>query len=138
MDDSARLQAAKTLLKERLNENPSIAEDGRFACNKINFPHCDADLAIQLVKLGIPELAQFLRWIPLTHFNDIAKLGKGGFAQVYKGTVHWGPHHYALTRKSTTSDTESPEVLYATYSIERKYALKEITPNMAAEVRCSA
>lgn len=134
--DLERLNSAKLLLKSRLKENPSIIEEGRFACNRLNFPYGDADLDIHLRKLQVPELSPFLRWIPLECFNNVTQLGRGGFAQVYKGTVRWEIGKYALTHMLSGSidSSQNPRTIYASYSVEKKYALKEIMPAMSAEV----
>ncbi|RUS21062.1 autophagy-related protein 13-domain-containing protein [Endogone sp. FLAS-F59071] len=134
--DLGRLHSAKLLLKSRLRENPSIIKEDRFACNRLNFPYGDADLNFHLRKLQVPELLPFLRWIPLERFDSFTKLGRGGFAQVYKGTVRWEIGKYALMQTMSTSidSSQSPQTIYASYSFDKKYALKEITPAMAAEI----
>lgn len=96
---------------------------------KKEFPYQTA-LLTNLKELGVPELADYLVWIPHHRFDDIEEIGKGGSATVYKGTVE------AFDEKGFMSLKEDGEELIYDNNFMRTFALKEVDSNyLVSEVR---
>ncbi|RUP43504.1 hypothetical protein BC936DRAFT_137072 [Jimgerdemannia flammicorona] len=63
------------------------------------FPGHDEELYQCLTDLKIPEMVDYLRWIPYERFKDVEVVGKGGFAIVYRAKVEFAnrpPQLFAL------------------------------------------
>ena len=54
---------------------------------KRNFPDPSNELLRHLTVLGVPQLCDYLAWIPFERFTGVEILGRGGFATVWKGAV---------------------------------------------------
>src|SRR4051812_4929565 len=108
---SERLQHNLSLLKpfNKLHEGVR----GRINDNKRNFPDPSNELLRHLTVLGVPQLCDYLAWMPFERFTRVEILGRGGFATVWKGAVEL--------------DTE-----YGVF--DQWYALKEVSPGQMAEV----
>src|SRR5687767_14013442 len=52
---------------------------------KLEFPDPAGELSAHLEKLGIPQLVDYLAWIPRSRFISVEPLNHGGFGTVYKG-----------------------------------------------------
>ncbi|RUP49610.1 hypothetical protein BC936DRAFT_142059 [Jimgerdemannia flammicorona] len=76
----------------------------------------DDELAQHLAELGLSALLPYLVWIPFSMFiGGIRKLGQGGFATVYKGTLRY-------------TDGDSGKV------VKQDFALKEVDVSMLQEI----
>lgn len=86
MDSDSRLQHILTLFKP-FHELQDWHQKS-IKRNKLKFPDPDdKTLKAHLTKLGVPQLADYLCWIPYCQFTEVKELGRGGFARVYKGTI---------------------------------------------------
>lgn len=119
-----KLRAAKDLFEVSIGNSPSATL--RIRQNRYNFPPHESDLKCHLEILCIPELSKCLSWIPFSRFENVHELGRGGFAQVYKGTVWWARGTYALQRQG--------ELRLSDKAVTHHYALKEIDESMVTEV----
>ena len=74
------------------------------------------DIFIQEMQLKIEYSSDIVfEWIPYNQFNDIKKIGKGGFATVYSAIWKDGPLKY---------DKDSKEYTRNSYYANQKVALK--------------
>ena len=104
---SERLQHNLSLLKP-FNELTQYIQ-GKIKENKLDFPDPSNELLRHLTVLGVPQLCDYLAWIPFERFTRVEFLGRGGFATVWKGAVEIGGDLWW-------------------------YALKEVSPGQMAEV----
>ncbi|RUS14562.1 kinase-like domain-containing protein [Endogone sp. FLAS-F59071] len=59
----------------------------RVRANKLSFAGHDGELRQHLDLLNMPSLSRFLVFIPFESFQDIQKVGVGGFSTVYKAKI---------------------------------------------------
>ncbi|RUS16532.1 kinase-like domain-containing protein [Endogone sp. FLAS-F59071] len=122
--DPEKLRAAKDLFQVSIGNSPSATL--RIRQNRYNFPPHESHLKYHLEILRIPELSKCLSWIPFSRFENVCELGKGGFAQVYKGTVWWARGTYAIQHQG--------ELRLSDKAVTLHYALKEVDESMVAEI----
>ena len=79
---SERLQHNLSLLKSLYEVNQPFIEG-----LKLDFPDPNNELLLHLTKLGVPQLSDYLVWIPFNRFIKTEFLGQGGFAKVWKAAV---------------------------------------------------
>lgn len=99
----ARLPAYDTLGGEKI----------KIEWLKERFPDPEKQLRHHLKLLGVPQLEDYLVWIPPSQIKNIKPLAKGGFAQVWVADVN----------ESTDPD-----------SIGQKYAMRELQQSMIQQV----
>src|SRR3954454_10784474 len=97
---SERLQHSLSLLKP-FNEISKYQQEG-IKRYKRNFPDPSNELLRHLTVLGVPQLCDYLAWMPFERFTRVEILGRGGFATVWKGAVNNGLYNewYALKEVS--------------------------------------
>src|SRR4051794_5746117 len=84
---SERLQHNLSLLKPFNKLNEDIQEYIRE--KKRSFPDPSNELLRHLMVLGVPQLCDYLAWMPFERFTGVEILGRGGFATVWKGAVEF-------------------------------------------------
>src|SRR3954462_14824605 len=82
---SERLQQSLSFLKPFKKLDEDTQEDIKE--NKLNFPDPSNELLRHLTVLGVPQLCDYLAWMPFERFTEVEFLGRGGFATVWKGAV---------------------------------------------------
>src|SRR3954470_8926112 len=82
---SKRLQHNLSLLKPFNELYESVQES--INDNKLEFPDPSNELLRHLTVLGVPQLCDYLAWMPFERFTGVEILGRGGFATVWKGAV---------------------------------------------------
>ncbi|RUP10413.1 Brix domain-containing protein [Jimgerdemannia flammicorona] len=86
MPTDERLQRYEAILKPFVDLDQY--ERHKIRERHLNFPDPDGKLRTHLAQLGAPDrLADQLVWIPFARLEHVEKIGRGGFATVYKGTV---------------------------------------------------
>ncbi|RUS32870.1 hypothetical protein BC938DRAFT_473977 [Jimgerdemannia flammicorona] len=106
--DVDRLKDAKDLFAKG---TLSPEDKQKIQSHKETFPEDDAELAAHLETLNVSELTEYLLWIPFNRFQNLEILGEGGFARVWKATVHWpGADEDELYALKEIDISMSPEV----------------------------
>lgn len=73
--------------KEFIDRYMNTVTKERVRANKLSFAGHDDELKNHLELLNLPNLSRFLVFIPFENFQDIQKLGAGGFSAVYKAKI---------------------------------------------------
>ncbi|RUP49876.1 hypothetical protein BC936DRAFT_141138 [Jimgerdemannia flammicorona] len=82
-----KLSAAKSLFNKRYQSyDPGYLELIRKA-NDINYPPPSGKDPGHMERLGVPELRNFIPYIPPERLQGLDLIGKGGFASVYRATI---------------------------------------------------
>lgn len=98
--------------------------------NRLNHPGNEEELRWQLRCLELPELAEYLVWIPYERFVDVSFLGRGGFSTVYKGRLEAvDPRGFAVLEHAEVGW----KIGYGG-EMSNEFALKEFDPQQTHEV----
>lgn len=124
---SDELSKAKEYFLEALRQHTIDRwSEARIKENKTNFPENEEDLRDLLQDLNLPELEDYLVYIPFHQFEAVEILGKGGFATVYKATIR-------LPNGFVWIDYDG-DIMRNQHDQERIFALKEMTTSLLPEV----